>query len=271
MTVDDIVAWSKTRYEPITAEAMWEMPDAISSHGRRVALPVVDAALTQRVWQFVLQPTFAQMSLVADDPSVISALEETYFERYFAAWRGFLAGFEQGVHGITKASAPALLSRAAQGDSPYVRLWRAVGENLFALPLAIDLGTRWALTWQEIKQDWTGAFGYTWRFLTGSIGAEKKNAITPPTWLVALKYTLQGEWKGVEKDLAPYWPMLEADHSGEKTLNLAREIFSSNADKPDQFATLKKVSDTPPARFESKIKGEELPPGNRWRVRCRCC
>jgi hypothetical protein len=261
VTVEDIVAWSKTRYEPISAEGLWEMPQTISSHGRRVALPVIEAALTQRVWQSVLRPTFEQISLVADDPSVISALEQTYFERYFAAWRDFLAGFEQGVHGTTKTSADALLARAAQGDSPYTRLWRAVGENLFALPLAVDLSTRWALTWQEIKQNWTGVLGYTWRFLTESVGAEKKNAISSPTWLLALKYTLAGEWKGVEEDLAPYWPMLEADRSGEKAgekaLNLAREIFSSNGEKPDQFASLKKISDTPPARF--KLKGGELP------------
>ncbi len=174
VTVEDLVAWSKSRYEPVTAEAIWEIQAATSGHGRRVALPIVQAALTQRVWQSVMQPTFAQMSLVANDPSVVSALEQTYFERYFTAWRDFLAGFPQGVHGITKASAPPLLGRAAEGDSPYARLWRTVGENLFALPLDIDMGTRWALTWQAIKQEWTGVFGYTWRFLADSVSIEKK-------------------------------------------------------------------------------------------------
>ncbi len=53
--------------------------------------------------------------------------------------------------------------------------------------------------------------------------------------------------------------MLQADQTGDKALNLAREIFSSNAEKPEQFAALKKASDAPPARFESKLKGDELP------------
>ena len=253
-SVEDVVNWGRARYESIVGDSFWDAPD-VGASSRRAALPKVEAAFTAGFWQRVLEPTLMQVSLHTDASAQATEFRRRYFEQYLLSWHDFLAGFGKGIHYINKTTAPGFLDRASRGESPYSKLWGAVRENLFKLPLNVDRSTRWTLLWGEIRQDWTSAPGLIWGFLFNS---EKKNGIAPRPWLIALNYTLNTDRRTVEKELPAFWARLQADKSGEAALSLAKDVFASNGEQPAQFAALKTIVEAPPKRFEDKMTSDDL-------------
>jgi len=254
---EDIVAWAEVRNERIAADAMWGLS---AQSKQKVDAPSVGvpAAYTRPVWEHVLMPAIDRMA----ERDAALELREAYFHAYFEAWRDFLAGFGSLNQRIGKADIDPLVAKAIQGESPYIQLWQLVREHLFTLPVTVDTSDRFALFWASTTANWLGTLGHAWTFLRDSL-AEKKNATRPPTWLLALRHTLEGEWKRAPKKMMPFWAALEADSTGENSLHVAREIFRSDGQQPEEFAELSSIVETVPSRYKSEMRGADL---SAWRA-----
>ena len=254
----DVVEWARTRHDAITGDRLWQLP--ASGATSKLNLPSVDAAYTHYVWATILREPIAKVATTLRNPKALLEFQQRYFAAYLAAWHDFLANFQNGIHAIGRDNSVTLLAAASHSQSPYNKVRSAVRDNLLALPLSIGVGARSQLLWGQIKEDWAGSLGFTWRFCKNSYGQlADHNYVVPPVWLLALNQTLETGWRDADARLMPFWSMLDSDPNGVKSLQFLREIYNSNGEKPSDFAAIKQIVETRPKQYESEFKGEDIP------------
>lgn len=251
--VDDIVAWARLRFEPVAADGIWN-PHRTTAVDK---LPAVDAAFTFPVWQHVVRPTVEQLRGVDDAKPLAQDLAGMYLTAYLGAWREFLPAFDKAGGALGVQASSELSARVANGDSPYQALRTAQEKHVFALPLRASLSARWDIAWSAMRADWTGSVGYVGSFVRDA-WAQRGDALEAPAWVLALRFTLSGSGRRAQEALRALAVTVESDKSGAQALQLAKEIFASQGEKPEAVGQIRSALDAPPAQFAAGMAGPDL-------------
>ncbi len=262
----DVRAWADARQDPIALTAFWLPPDRVVGV-ETGTLPAISAAFTVDTWRNVIAPMLATARLaVPEREGALETFRGQYFNDYFREWARFQARFFDGIN-LWQGHYPQLARRASTAENPYTLYARPFKQHLLGLPLAIPLGTRWAQSWAQAKQDWLGAWSPLGHFvgdavmapITSWFGAPR---LTPPPWLLAEMETNDKVLKAQAPVFARGYLRLQADGAGQDVYDIAAEIFRTRgaAERAPaaEYAALLQAVDKPAEKFASAFRGDDL-------------
>lgn len=261
---DDVVAWAKPRYETYTIERLWRPPKHFIPSPSK--FPQVDAAYTLMMVKNVLIP-FRQQLLNSGENQTqfMEHFYREYWSNYFRQWGNFLSNFPSGSS-LWKGEHDDLLALLAEGESPYKKLWSAIEQNIFNLPLDLTLRMRLLIYYHDIKSNWTDLFPVTRRYFQGwlhSIG--NSNMVIPPTWVIATQDYLASQGKESSEIFGKLIRIVNQDKKGQQTYSTAVDIFSAKSsersenDGPAQdFKKLMQITEKPGETFISEMKPDDF-------------
>jgi hypothetical protein len=219
----DIEAWASARFHGVSRAALWK-PGELRDEGE--GPEDLAGAFTGRVWLGVLRPWLTRMEALGA-PQVASAADafRDYQELYFERWAKFLSEFPDGYPTGNGDRARLIESCATEGG-PYLKLWKVLDANIYALPLSIPFAVRWKIAWARSKRDWLRGPVYFVKAVIGAVTATSDTMVGKiPPWVPALLFQRDGVLTSQAEEYALAYRRLQGDQTGSESYKLASAFF----------------------------------------------
>jgi type VI secretion system protein ImpL len=204
--LSDVATWAATRSSTLDLGLLWGRPPPAGAGRVEVA-----RTYTRTVWETGVGRLASDLEGTPVDLQARTFAAD-YLRAYAAAWQDFLSGFHLGALAWSD-DLPALVALLGDEGSPYAKLWRTLGDQLFPLS------------------------GQT----------------AMPRWPQALMQTLESPWPEVEPKLRMLFFELNEDRSGARAYQLASAIYGAGAPPDPTVAIFREVQaalEAPPAEGE---------------------